>query len=131
VCYGKTMTFSPFEGYDDPENPAKFSITWDRTVRGTGLLSQAYVLKETDTEFRLVPPCQELPTQVKVWDAKKKQWKWVVRKVLATILDWLVGGRTGIASPSPCVDRKTVLAQGGDVRFDLLFLSGDPGVRRR
>jgi uncharacterized repeat protein (TIGR01451 family) len=130
VCFGKTMTFTPFTGYDDPTNPARFTITWDRTVRGTGLLSQAYVLKEGETQFRIIPPCQELPKQVKVWDAKHKKWKWVLKELVSTIVDWLIGGRTGIAHPSPCVNRKDLLGNG-DLRFETLFLSGDPSVRRR
>jgi hypothetical protein len=47
-----------------------------------------------------------------------------------TYWDWLLGGRTGYASPSPCVNLKTFIA-GGDLRFDTLFLSGDPSMRRR
>jgi hypothetical protein len=128
VCFGKTMTFSPFEGYDDPANPAKFSIAWDKSVRGSGLLSQLYALKETDTKYKIVPPCQAPPKQVKVWKGGK--WVWEIKKFIQTLAAWFIGGRTGYADPSPCVDAKTLLSNG-DLRFDTLFPSGDPSMRRR
>ena len=128
VCLGKTMTFSPFTGYDDPAHPAKFSITWDKTVRGSGLFSQVYVLKENASEYHVVPPCQSPPQRVWVWS--HGHWHWEIRQILQTIFAWFVGGHTGFASPSPCVDAKTVL-RNGDLRFDTLFLSGDPSMRRR
>ena len=122
------MTFTPFTGYDDPANPARFTITWDKSVAGTGLLSELYVLKETSTSYQIVPPCRAAPTLERVRQGNR--WVWVIRHVIETLTAWLLGGHTGYADPSPCVDEKSLL-RNGDMRFDTLFLSGDPSMRRR
>ena len=127
-CFGKTVTFSPFTGYDDPANPAHFVITWDRSVRGTGLLSQLYVQKETSPEYKIVPPCDSPPRRERVWHGGR--WHWEFHQFFHTFVGWIIGGHTGYASPSPCVDSKSIL-RNGDLRFDTLFLSGDPSARRR
>jgi uncharacterized repeat protein (TIGR01451 family) len=128
VCNGKTVTFNSFPGYDDPAHPFKLTQTWDKTVAGNGYLSQLYVQKEGQTTFSVVAPCQPAPQLEKVWNGKK--WIWRIKRFIVTLASWLVGGHTGYANPSPCVDAKTVLSNG-DVRFETLFLSGDPSVRRR
>jgi hypothetical protein len=117
VCFGKTVTFNDFPGYDDPTKPIKFETLYDKSVRGTGLLSQMYVLKENQTQYAFVPPCSK-PGE---------------KKLLALVRylgGLLVGGHSGIAVPSPCVDKKNVL-KNGDLRILTLFTSGDPSVRRR
>jgi len=127
-CLGKTVIFNDFAGYDDPARPFKLTQTWDKSVAGKGLLSQLYVKKDTATTFSIVPPCQPAPQLAKVWDGKK--WIWRLKQFIVTVASWLVGGRTGYANPAPCVDSKQILSNG-DVKFVTLFLSGDPGVRRR
>lgn len=117
VCFGKTVTFNDFPGYDDPTKPIRFTTLYDRSVRGTGLLSQLYVLKDTDTQFRFIPPCTKPGEKTLL--------------ALARYLSGLfIGGRSGVAVPSPCVNKKEQL-KNGDLRYETLFTSGDPGVRRR
>jgi len=117
VCFGKTVTFNDFPGYDDPTKPIRFTTLYDKSVRGTGLFSQLYVLKDTDTQFRFIPPCTK-PGEKKLL---------ALARYLSGLL---VGGRSGVAVPSPCVNKKEQL-KNGDLRYETLFTSGDPGVRRR
>ena len=128
VCNGKTVTFNDFPGYTDPAHPFKLTTIWDKSVAGNGLASQLYVQKAGQTTFTVVPPCQPAPQLEKVWDGKK--WIWRIKQFIVTVASWFLGGHTGYANPAPCVDAKQIL-KNGDVRFDSLFLSGDPSVRRR
>ncbi len=117
VCFGKTVTFNDFPGYDDPTKPIRFTTLYDKSVKGTGLLSQLYVLKDTDTQYRFIPPCTK--------PGEKK-----LPALFRYLTGLLVGGRSGVAVPSPCVNKKEQL-KNGDLRYETLFTSGDPGVRRR
>ncbi|MGZ8753109.1 MAG: DUF11 domain-containing protein, partial [Acidimicrobiia bacterium] len=117
VCLGKTVFWNDFPGYDDPTKPIKVVTTYDKSVAGhLGLLAPESVLKEGDTAYRVIPPCTK-PGE---------------KKVLAFaryLLGLVIGGRSGIASPAPCSNKKDKLSNG-DLRYESLFLSGDPGKRR-
>jgi hypothetical protein len=57
-CSGKILFVSPFVGYDDPRQPARLTITWDRSVAGKGLESQLFVQKEPGGRIKRVFDCE-------------------------------------------------------------------------
>ena len=159
-CSGKIIFVSPFVGYNDPLNPPHVRITWDASVFGNGLASTLYVLKEGMTAAVVVPECGVTPKpphdhhhdddhhghdgKGKDDDHKgkgkgKDDHKGKGKKddghhdehpghpAPGVIVE---GPQTGIAIPSPCVDVRSVDANG-DLTFDVLLLSGDPRFGRR
>jgi uncharacterized repeat protein (TIGR01451 family) len=128
ACSGKTAFLSPFTGYEDPMNPPSLTITWDRSVAGRSIFSDLYVQKDPHGPVVKVPDCSPRPR----FDSHHREfrgwWAWVIW--------WLqhlrsrFGPHSGIASPSPCVNARSV-DRHGDVSFEILLLSGDPKFGRR
>ncbi len=126
-CSGKTAFVSPFAGYEDPMNPAKVAITWDRTVAGRGLFSKLYVQKADGGPIVVVPDCAPRPRFDRHHHEYRGWWSWWLWFLHR---DSLLGPHSGVADPSPCVDARSV-DRHGDVRFEILLLSGDPKFGRR
>jgi uncharacterized repeat protein (TIGR01451 family) len=128
ACSGKTAFLSPFTGYEDPMNPPSLKVTWDRTVAGRGIFSDLYVQKDPTGPVVKVPECAPRPRFDRFHHEYRGWWAWVIW--------WLqhlrarLGPHSGIASPSPCVNARSV-DRNGDVSFEILLLSGDPKFGRR
>jgi uncharacterized repeat protein (TIGR01451 family) len=135
ACSGKTAFVLPFTGYEDPTQPPRVRITWDRSVRGRGVFSTIYVQKEENGPIVTVPECRprrhddDHHHHGRHWRQKHHRW-------LVWWFWWLfhrhdhLGPRSGIADPSPCVNARSV-DRHGDVTFEILLLSGDPKFGRR
>ena len=127
-CSGKTAFVSPFAGYNDPNQPASLKITWDRTVAGRGIFSKLYVQKAPGGPVVTVPDCAARPR----FDSHHRElhgwWGWFIWWLLH--LHDHFGPHSGIASPSPCVNARSI-DRTGDVTFEVLLLSGDPKFARR
>ncbi len=127
-CSGKTAFVSPFTGYDNPLQPPKLKITWDRTVAGRGIFSTLYVQKSPDGPNVPVPDCAAPPRfdrhhhELSSW---RFWWFWWLHHLRDRL-----GPHSGIANPSPCVNARSV-DRHGDVTFEVLLLSGDPKFSRR
>ena len=117
-CVGKVAFVSDFAGYNDPTKPPKLDITWDKTVFGRGLRSEIYVQKANETPVR-VPDCKPRP-----------EWNRLTRFASALLAALRLGPHSGFASPSPCVNARSV-DRHGDLTFEILLLSGDPRFGRR
>ena len=118
ACSGKVAFISDFPGYRDPAKPPKVAITWDKTVFGRGLKSEIYVQKANETPVR-VPDCKPRP-----------EWNKLTRLASALLAALRLGPHSGFASPSPCVNARSV-DRHGDLTFEILLLSGDPRFARR
>ena len=127
-CSGKTAFVSPFAGYNDPQQPASLKITWDRSVAGRGIFSTLYVQKAEGGPVVTVPDCAAPPRFDRHHHELRGWWSWLfwfLRHLRSHL-----GPHSGVASPSPCVNARSV-DRHGDVTFEVLLLSGDPKFARR
>jgi hypothetical protein len=115
-CRGSVVDLSNFAGYVNPLAPPDIQLRFDKSVVTHGLTAKLYVQKFPGGPITLVPYCSPRPGWTKLQKAFSK---------LIQALGF--GPHSGYASPSPCIDAKSI-ASDGDLIIDVLVLSGDPRI---
>jgi uncharacterized repeat protein (TIGR01451 family) len=124
-CKGPATEVSEFPGYDDPNHPIRLVLEYGFATDLPG----AAVAFATDDIFKydgvnppaIVPDCNDDPS----WTPQQKA-------DAAARRAQRLGTQSGIASPSPCINSRAIVAVGGgyQVAYEVLYLSGDPRFAR-
>jgi hypothetical protein len=120
TCQGHVVDLSPFTGYVDPLNPPSITLRYDKSVLSqrlfANLFAHVYVQKAPGGPVTQIPYCGPRPGWTKL------------QKVVSALLQLLgFGPHSDYASPSPCINAKSI-ASDGDLVIQVLVLSGDPRV---
>lgn len=125
-CIGPATTVSDFPGYDDPNNPIRLVLdyTFPNDLVGAAVAFASSNIYKDDfvNPPAIVPDCNDDPS----WSAAEKA-------AAAERRMQRLGTQSGIASPSPCIDRRNITVDENiyTVTFEVLYLSGDPRFARR
>jgi hypothetical protein len=118
-CRGLAQVISSFSGYTDPEKSPELTVTWDKSVVKRGLDSEVFKTQEPPTKGTLIDECGDDP-----------RWKGPELQIHQALKAMRRGPHSDTADRSPCIDDREITRRG-DLRFEILLLSGDPGMRFR
>jgi hypothetical protein len=117
-CRGSVVDLSNFVGYTNPLQAPDIELRFDKSI-SKGLTGKLFVQKFPGGPITQIPYCSPRPG----WTKDQKKFSKLITKLG-------YGPHTGYASPSPCIDAKSI-AQDGDLIIDVLVLSGDPRIGYR
>ena len=110
-CAGPVTTISPFDGYTDPNNPIRLTLTYNFPDSPTSLTDAA--LAFGSTIYKNTDP---------------------LNPGVGVPVPFCTTVGAGVADPHPCIDGHTITQPSPNsftVTFVILYLSGDPSYGRR